>query len=210
MATCRDITKGALRKIGKLGAGREPRAVDASDALEALKSLYRSLINSGAFGRLRDVIPTGAAYTAGENERVFRNGSDTLNITLPETVSADLCGPRPYDEECDIYPAATTNRNQRPPRDCAVVSIIDAFTQATTDFIYDGHRKLWMSLYDLTDTDEAPLSLRDPEGLKALLAMQFVDEYGGTLGPATARQAGIFQSSLINRWSMPDRVSEYC
>jgi hypothetical protein len=209
MATCRDITKGALRKIGKLGAGREPRAADASDALEALRGLYRSLINSGAFGRLRDVIPT-ADYTAGENERIFRNQDQVLEITLPEVVSADLCGPRPYDEECDVYPNAVTDRNSRPPRDCAVVVIVDAFSGTTSDFIYDGHEKVWHSLYDLTDTSTAPLSFRDPEGLKALLAMQIVDEYGGTLGAATARQAGIFQSSLINRWSMPVHCSEYC
>lgn len=185
MATCRDITKGALRKIGKLGAGREPRAADASDALEALQGLYRSLINSGAFGRLRDVTPL-TDYVAGENERIFRTTADTLTITLPELV----------DDDGASYS----------PLDCSVVIISDVFSGVTTEFIYDANQHVWRSLYDLTDDSNAPLSARDAEGLKALLALQIVDEYGGTLGPATARQAGIFQSSLINRFSMPQSV----
>ena len=129
MATARDITNGALRKIGKLAGGREPRTQDASDALEALRGLYRQLINSGAFGRLRDVVPTGAAYTAGENERVFRNSDATLTIDLPELVRRDLpCGPLPYDEEEAYYPNGVIDNAMRPPRDCSVVVVSDAFT----------------------------------------------------------------------------------
>ncbi|MFC0304396.1 hypothetical protein [Rhizorhabdus histidinilytica] len=85
MASCRDIVNGALRKLGKLGAGREPRLADSQDALEALRGLYRSLITSGAFGRLADIIPTGETYTAGENQRIFRNSDATLQIDLGRT-----------------------------------------------------------------------------------------------------------------------------
>lgn len=205
MASCRDIVNGALRKLGKLGAGREPRLADSQDALEALRGLYRSLINSGAFGRLCDVIPNGASYVAGENQRIFRNSDVTLQITLPETVSNDSCGPRPYDEECCDYSTNPTDRNQRPPRDCSVVVIIDAFSGDVADYLYDGHTKLWQSIYDLDLTSNAPLSFRDPEGMKALLALSLVDEFGGQVGAATTRLASMFQSSLTTRFSMPDR-----
>lgn len=207
MATARDITNGALRKIGKLAGGREPRTQDASDALEALRGLYRQLINSGAFGRLRDVVPTGEEYTAGENERVFRNSDATLEITLPELVRRDdPCRPLPYDEEEAYYPNGVTDNAMRPPRDCSIVVISDAFTGQTVHYIYDGQQKLWTPLDGLTLDSTAPLAERDPEGLKALLATQIVDEFGGQLGEMTMRQAMNFQTALITRFSSTSTV----
>lgn len=207
MATARDITNGALRKIGKLAGGREPRTQDASDALEALRGLYRQLINSGAFGRLRDVVPTGSAYTAGENERVFRNSDATLTIDLPELVRRDLpCGPLPYDEEEAYYPNGVIDNAMRPPRDCSVVVVSDAFTAQTVHYIYDGQQRLWTPIDGLELDSVAPLSFRDPEGLKCLLATQINDEFGGQLGEMTMRMAANFQSSLISRYSSPAQI----
>jgi hypothetical protein len=112
VATCRDTVSGALRKIGRLGAGREPRPADQADGLAALQGLYRQWINGGAFGRLSDVVPTGATYTARENERIFRNSSATLTIDLPETVDA-APNPRSYADEVMTYDGVTGNT--RPP-----------------------------------------------------------------------------------------------
>lgn len=206
MASVRDIVNGSLRKIGKLAGGREPRTQDSSDALEALKGLYQSFINSGAFGRLNDVIPTGASYVAGENQRIFRNSDVTLDITLPEVVPAWCCDPRPYDEECATYVANPTDRNVRTPRDCSVVVVIDAFTAQTAEYIYDGHLKQWQALYDLTLDSYAPLSHRDPEGLKCVLATIINDEFGGELGAMTVQMAGQFKTALVSRYSSPATV----
>lgn len=206
MASVRAIVNGALRKLGKLAGGREPRTQDSTDALEALQGLYRSLINSGAFGRLYDVIPTGASYTAGENQRIFRNSDVTLEITLPETVSRDCCGPRPYDEECAVYPTSPTDRNVRPPRDCSVVVVVDAFSGDVVEYIYDGHLKQWQALYGLTLDAEAPLSYRDAEGLKCLLATIIMDEFGGELGAMSVQMANQFKTALVSRYSMPATV----
>jgi len=209
VATARSITNGALRKIGKLAGGREPRTQDASDALEALRGLYRQLINSGAFGRLRDVVPTGSSYTAGENERIFRNSDVTLSIDLPELVRRDdPCRPLPYDEEPIYYPDGVVDNAMRPPRDCSVVVISDAFTAQTAHYIYDGQQRLWTPLDGLTLDSTAPLADRDPEGLKSLLAMQIVDEFGGQLGEVTARQAMNFQTTLITRFSSPAQMGQ--
>ena len=203
MATCRAVVNLALRKLGVLGAGREPRASDLNDAFQALKDLYQTMIAAGAFGRLRDVVPL-ADYVAGENERVFRNSDNTLQITLPELVPLEARDPRPYDQENAIYSAQLTNRNSRPPRDCAVVVICDAFIGTTTSFIYDGHTKQWQSLYDIAIDDTAPLAYRDAQGIAALLATTVADIFGtGELSPSTIQSAKIFQSSVVNRWSSP-------
>jgi hypothetical protein len=212
-ASVRDIVNGALRKIGKLAGGREPRTQDSSDALDALRGLYRYLINSGAFGRLRDVVPVGSTYMAAENERIFRNSDATLSIDLPELVRRDfLCGPLPYDEESVYYPNGLVDNGMRPPRDCSVVVISDAFTAQTVEYIYDGQQKLWTPIFGLILESPAPLSARDPDGLKALLAMQIVDEFGGQLGEMTTRQALNFQTALISRYSSSATVgrTEYC
>jgi hypothetical protein len=204
VSTCQQIVDGALRKLGKLGSGRTARAGDAGDALESLKGLYRSLINSGAFGRLRDVVPT-ADYTAGENERIFRNSYPPNTISLPALV-ADTHFGDPGDYGSRWVPPGSEAQGTRPPRDCSIVIVTDAFTGVTEEYLYDGHDHTWQSLSDLTLAGQAPLSRRDPDGLKAMLAMQFADEYGGEATALTARLAAGFQSSLTSRWSMPRRI----
>lgn len=217
MATCRTIRNLALRKLGVLGAGREPRAADGQDAFDGLAAMYRAMINAGAFGRLCDVVPTGTDYTARRSERIFRNNSDTLTINLPEMISGEPgC--------CQYYGTIVTVESEGstvtvtvqpaqpmgyavPPHDCMVVVISDAFTGQTADFIYDGHIKKWQSLYDLTIDSEAPLSFRDVNGLASLLATTIADQFGGQLTDATVSAARIFQSSLTHRFSMPTAVS---
>ena len=123
MATCANIGARSLRNIGRLGSGRDPRPADAEDVFVALKGMYKAWVGSGALGRLSDVVPTGD-YTAGENQRIFRNSEATGTITLPELVPAYFT-PLPYNQERDTY----TNYEQvdgsnRPPRDGAVVVVV--------------------------------------------------------------------------------------
>jgi hypothetical protein len=206
VTSCLSVVNSALRKVGVLASGREARAVDRDDTFEHLKNLYRMLITAGTFGRLRDVIPL-ADYTAYGNERIFRNSDATLAITLPETVR-NYTFWNPYSifgiYPVEPVPSVATNRDVTTPRDCSVVTIIDAFIPGTFDFIYDGQTKTWQGLYDLSLTDEAPLSFRDPQGLSAMLAMSIVDEFSGALGPMTVEQAKMFRSGLTSRFSNPD------
>lgn len=204
MATCQATIEGALRKLGKLGAGRAARTVDLTDGLASLKGLYNALIDAGSFGPLRDVIPT-ADYTAGENERVFRTSEAVLNVNLPLLVEdawfGDIC-----EYGSRWVPEGSTNPNQRPPRDGTVVVVSDAYTGVTEEYLYDGQERAWRSLSDLALADEAPLSRRDPDGLQAMLARQMADQFGDQLPNGTARLAQIFQSNLVSRWSMPRRT----
>jgi hypothetical protein len=203
VATCRETVEGALRKLGKLGAGRSARTVDAEDAHESLKGFYFKIINDGTLGRLRDVVPT-TDYTAGENERVLRNSEDVTTISLPELVADDWYGsPAEYGSRW-VPPSASVSPN-RPPMDLSVVVINDTITGYSRHWLYDGQRAQWVSIDDLALDDEAPLSRRDPQGLQARIAVQIADEYGMDVPPTTLALASALQSSLANRWSMPRR-----
>lgn len=203
MATCRETVEGALRKLGKLGAGRSARLADADDTLEVLKGLYFKWINEGAFGRLRDVVPT-TSYTAGENERVFRNTEAVASITLPELVTDQWHG-TPAEYGSRWVSPATVNQSQRPPMDCSVVVVSDTLTGTTLHYLYDRQRASWVTIDDLTLDAVAPLSQRDPMGLAACVAVQIADQFGQDVPGVTAAQAAAFQSGLTNRWSMPRR-----
>lgn len=203
MATCRETVEGALRKLGKLGAGRSARSADLNDGFDSLVALYRALINQGAFGRLRDVTPL-SDYTAGENERIYRNSANVTSITLPELV-ADCWYGSPWEYGSRWVPPGNEVDANRPPKDCAVVVISDTDTGLTNEYIFDGQTKTWMDLANLTLDSEAPLSRRDFDGLKSRLAVQIGDEYGGQYGELTAQLARSFQSALVNRFSDPAR-----
>lgn len=210
---CRDVVKGALRKLGRLAAGREPRPADLQDGMESLRGLYRQWISLGTFGVLRDVIPTGAEYTAGENERVYRNGSVAINVTLPDTVLDCTFGdPLDYGSRWVPPGQGARNRASRPVRDCSVVVIQDQATGITLEFLYDGNAGRWVQLAELTDTDDAPLSFRDPQGLQAALAVALEGEFGGNLTGGTIRQAQMLNYALTHRFSSqrPSAHVEYC
>lgn len=205
MPSARIVVNGALRKIGILAAGREARTSDAADALEALNGLYAWLITSGAFGRLRDVIPT-ADYTACGNERIYRM-LPTITITLPDTVPAD------WNWYCDgwgPYPPLYANSlltNQAPPRDCAVVAITDQVVGTSETWINDAFLRQWQAVGDIGLDDPAPLSARDPQGLQSLLASRIADQFGGDLPQMTALQASQMVQGLTARFASPASIS---
>lgn len=168
MATVRAICNGALRRLGRLAAGREARAVDLEDAFESLKGLYRSWVNQGTFGRLCDVIPV-MDYTARPNERILRRADSDIVITLPRFTTSGWwryanCGLYfdPLEEE-DLSDLLTESGlvltedqiGQPGDRGCggngfladlSVVVINDELTGNTQDFIFDGHTKQWVGL----------------------------------------------------------------
>lgn len=201
MATCSSLINRALRKLGRLGAGRDARTNDAQDALDVLRGLYTSWIASGALGRLQDVIAKGD-LTAYENMRVIRPTDVTAEITLPDFVPkyANRC--LPYGA---LWPYTLDNRqwDARPPRDGAVIAVIDQATGTEQTWIYDGTLKLWASINDLTINDNAPLSSADPDGLSAVLAVQIADQFGADVSPITVAAANRYQQQLTHRYSMP-------
>lgn len=217
MATARETIETALRMIGRLRAGATARNPDAEDGLDALKGLYRAWITSGAFGRMADVIPT-TDYTAGENQRIWRKvDTSTVQITLPDVVST-WNTPLPYDRERDSYVTnyEAVDGNNRPPRDTAVVVIVDELTGIVSDFIYDGMSRQWMAVngeitggtvQPMTLDSPGPLSLRDPRGLAACLAVEIADEFGADISATTLSTASRFKLGLVTHFSTPRQVA---
>lgn len=218
MATCRHIVNSALRKIGRLAAGREPRVADQTDTLAALQGLYGSWIAAGAFGRLNDVVPTGTVYTASGNERIYRTSPATLTVELPELVSSDHG--RDYGRTRTGYYGSKITITQdggivtvdvqasqpvgcvEPPRDGAVVIITDQTAGLSAAWLYDGTIQRWQRIDTLQLDDEAPRSAADPEGLAATLAAEIADDFGAEVGPATLRQLNRYQIAITHRYGM--------
>lgn len=220
MATARAIVNGALRKIGRLGGGREPRTADQTDAFAALQGLYTSWIVAGAFGRLEDVVPTGTSYVARGNERILRTSPATLSVTLPELVSdgefVDYGRTRTGyygtlitvdtneatgEVIVDVQPGQPLSYSQ-PPRDGAPVIIADMDGGEIGSWLYDGTAKRWEQIHLLQLDNQAPRSTADPEGLSAMLAMEIADTFGAEVGATTQRQAARYQMAMTHRYGM--------
>ena len=216
MTTVSQIITTALRQLGVVGgSGAQPSTWDSADSLFILQSLIRGLINSGAVGRMRDVVPQGS-YVAGENQRVFRTQDDpTQQIELPDLIGS---------HENIIFAYGRTGydpSNTRPPRDGAFVSIVDSISGGVVDYVYDGQQKRWVSIGDLAvpnydDSADAqaqlatvlamdcPFSFGDPNGLSAYLATQLAPQFGGTIPPATAEASRNFLIALTHSYSTRD------
>ncbi len=212
MATARTIVTLALKKLGRVGSGREPRPVDATDGFEALIALYRGWINSGAFGRLRDVMPD-SDYVALGNERIMRVTGAEFEVTLPEVVADWQFGRIPYGLIVRVAPDGTftatgsqaLRHGARPPKDLAPVVICDTETGNVADYIYDGAQKKWVPLWDIAIDDEAPLSFRNTDGLAACLAVNIADQFGADITATTAQSAAHYRSALLSGFSNPSR-----
>jgi hypothetical protein len=180
-----DIICRAMRRLGILAGGQLPRDDESADALETLRAIYRRLIWQGVSGPLRDVIPTTATYTAGENERVYRNSTVTTSINLPETVS-DGCG------------------GFRLPRNGAIVTITDEFSGDTVDWFYEASTRKWIPIDGLTLTSPCLFARSDTNGLVCMLAVELSDEFGQQPTENIVRNAQLWQMSLTHNWSQED------
>jgi hypothetical protein len=216
---CRSIVTLALRKLGRVGAGRSPRDADAADALDVLSSLYQGWIASGAFGRLRTVIPQGTLYVAPGNVRVIVPDAD-FTVSLPEVVSSDrTCdygryaygGGTATNVEIsysldggtvivDVTPGQLVS-NATTPRDGWVVTVTNRANSLTRTWIYDGMTSAWQSIDGLTLDSIAPRSTNH-DGLAAALAVAVSDQYGLDATAVTQRAATQYQQQMTQRFSM--------
>lgn len=171
MPTCRDIITRALRKARVYAAGETPSDDDMEDGLDELQNLYEQWGVGGMFGRLSDVY-TNSDYEAAPNERV--TVTDSAVVTIPVTV----------DDDGTDYP----------PFDLAFVEVIDTVGETVTRYIYEGGA--WVEVSNLALDDEAPLAGRGRSGLAACLAIAYAEEFGASVGPGVARQAGSFRTAL--------------
>lgn len=166
MATVRDIVTRALRMTGVIDREDDPTAAELRDGMTVLQTLYDGWLTGGMFGRLTDVYESGS-YEAEEGQRVFL---DSGTLTLPTLID-----------------------NERKPRDLVA---IEAFVTggARTAYIWD--RTAWVQINDLDDDAAAPLADRGSNGLAACVAVAYVEEFGGQVGPGTLMQCRNFKMAL--------------
>lgn len=175
MATCLDIITYAMRQAKILGAGRDPKAAEATEGMVALQSLYDQWRTGGMFGDLEDIY-LEADDIAEEGKRYFV----PTGITLTAATSV-------YLDEAE---------RTRQPRDLA---LYESLTQAGTHSAKLYDRKEWVDLLGLEQSDEAPLSSRNAYGLAACLATSggFISMFGGEPSPAVINLARQFTRSLM-------------
>lgn len=169
MPTCRDIATDALQLIGAYGGGEAPSAEDADAAQIALQSLYDGWVNSGMFGRAKDVY-AAADYTANEGERVTPAAGVT--VTLPVTLRG-------------------SDGVLRAPRDLSMIQV--AGTAFVTS-VYDLNA--WVSLTSLTPDSVAPLSQRSRRGLASCLAYLIAGDFNMPMTPSITRAAAQFRMAI--------------
>lgn len=195
-ATCREVVKAALRKLGVADPRREPSAIQSADALASLKSLYEEWITNGAFGQLRDVQAT-SDLTAWPNTRIVKQTS-AIVVTLPRVGLGDYAPSNAPD-----WPLWDYGFLRMDPRllDMAAVSISNLENDAVEQWVYDARGNRWVSIESLTLDSAAPLATRGVDGLAAVLATRIADEYGdaATLSGATVAAATRFTTSILTR-----------
>lgn len=177
MVTCRDIITSAMRQSKTLSMGEDPEPEEADDGLFMLQGMYESLVP--LFGKLSDVIAT-SDYDANMFERVrYETGT---SITLPTTIN---------DAGTDY-----------PPFDLAYIETIDATAGTRAQWVYEAARGAWVALNDLDLDDTAPLVTRGRDGLAALLAAYWADEFGNAEDiPASVKmKAAMFRGSLATKY----------
>lgn len=154
--TMRDTVTGALRMLGVRALVDTPDAAEMDLGLDAFQNMIASLPKV----RLTDVL-IDAAYTAGEDERVFNTTASPVVITLPDTVTDALTG------------------IERPPRNGAMVVVAVTGTR----HIYISELGAWQTSTGLTLESVQPFGPEHEQGLRAMLAVRLAPELQKTSVP---------------------------
>jgi len=179
MATCRKIVTGGLQLLGAYAGGEDPSDDDVQTGMSALQSMFLAWVNSGMFGRLRDIYVT-ADYTAKEGERV--TAATGVTVTVPTIINNESSWPYGF---CGSVP-------QRTPRDLALIEVSQ--DGAATDYLYD--RNGWVTINNLGLDDECPLSERGERGLMGCVAFELAGDFNMAVQPNVARLSSQFRTML--------------
>lgn len=195
-ATCRDVVKAALRKLGVADPRQEPTADQGRDALESLKSLYAEWLTSGAFGTLYQTA-TAVDVVAKPGQAILKTAD--VVVTLPTILTEDTDCECRYDYgfiHCD-------------PRlmDMAVVTVASTLNTDIEQWLYSAQTARWVRIDTLELSDIAPLTDRGSDGLAALLAVRIADDYGVSPSAFTLKAALNFQTSVVTRLGQRPGIS---
>lgn len=200
MSTNLDIIKRAMRKLHVLGQGRDPSSAQAAQGMELLQSLFVELIGMGGLGRLADVVvPDGeTAYTAFGWSRVKYPVGCT--VTLPSYTGDTY----PTSGSSSGFDSATFYCQSF--HDLAPVVTISS-TGVPLYYVFNAYGAGWTQVNDLALTDDFPLAEHYKNGFSAMLAEYMCDDFAGTVGADTRRQASWCRYQLANKSDSEDNVS---
>lgn len=170
-----NLCKLALRKIGALASGTEMSASEGAEALELLRSLYRTFVGQASFGEQRSVyVPANEDITAWPNTRIVTEDYATSVITLPLLI--DDTTPK-WDYGWGPYRWAAYRPG--PPEDFSIITVNDRTDPSIRfTYVYDAAFAQWTDIESFVLADEAPLSTRMGNELAAMLAIELAPEYG--------------------------------
>jgi hypothetical protein len=176
------IIKSALRDLGVLPAGREPTAVQAQDALEALEDIVFRFAEDFAQPWI-DQDVTGDVQ-AEEGDRIRVNSLTPVTVVLPVDIEpreriVDCCGSITVIATCD---------HSRAPKDRARVWICDVYNSIDPAlYVYRADHALWVKGTNMTLTQECPYA--DANGFSALLAIKLSASYDVPVPPSVSVSA---------------------
>lgn len=179
MATCEAVIRSAFRRARLRAAGVPLDDVSAEVGLERLQGLYQQLAN-GLLGRVVDYYLTSGAYTAEENQRIYK-ASPASVITIPSTITDADTG------------------ETRAPLDGAFIVVVDPVAGTSALHLYNAIMGQWQDVDGLALADTAPLSLQFEEAIKDLLAVALLSETGVEPSKGLARNAGMGRLALATR-----------
>jgi len=200
MSNCASVITLALEKLAVVGAGQSPEDADLARGLRSLKGYYQKLINSAAFGELVDIVPATTLYEAGENERIVHDGFVTVNlpVEMPMAYTASDYGIVTLTEYAGMV---------RPPRDLAVVSVVNRSNGDISDYLYDNRVRRWCEINALSVDAYAPLSHRDENGLASRLATILAPLFSSNpVAPSIEVEAARFEMALTHNYSQAGRL----
>jgi hypothetical protein len=207
VATCRDIIKKALRRIGVVAAGREPSAAMAEEALGHLIDQYKDWVAKGVFGKFRDVRITAATYTPREQERVIIADENSCAITFPQVVTEEWgdyvggFGGHDYGFVSYGATACVQRIETRTPRDQSVILITTECDCETRIRVYEASSARWQRIDTLELADAAPMSVLHEKLLADVLAGNLAEGYGQAIPPKLASDLMGHNVTLSHKFS---------
>jgi hypothetical protein len=171
MATCSDVIARALRLARVVAIGDNPTASEEEEGMTVLQSIYNRLADTALATSIE--LYEDDDYEAEEGDRVYSLGTVALPVTVID------------------------NSVERRPLDLAAIQYNENDGDGWQTWISD--RGDWVRIDDLSDTDAAPLSSRNLEGLCCLVATELAETFGKEIGPSTMAKARRYQAQLQPR-----------
>lgn len=184
--TVRDVVKRALRIPGVLGAGRDPDATDAADALSAYNTMVRAMFGHGIGLALKGARLSTSADA--DNGTLYWAGTAAATLTLPELpLDGYRFGVTDTKAALATYPV-TVNPNDLLIEGAAANLTLNTNGTAKSWF-FRADTANWERERDLTLNDEPyfPTDLHEP--LAYMLAERLAGEFGAQLAPADVAAA---------------------